>query len=368
METFTIAHILHSFGTGGMEKGVATLVSNSSSHFRHIIICLTRSGGSSRLLPESTEIIEMDKQPGNSIRFFWELSKRLKQLAPNLVHTRNWGGTDGIISARLAGIRSIVHSEHGFGPENPDGNIAKRVWIHRLLSHYVNEYVALSSLLKSWLEDKARIRKPVTQILNGVDTDQFHPGSGIKIRKELDIPLDAFVVGIVASLNTIKDHPTLIKAFKRFQMSTPGAVLLVVGDGPERDRLTDIGGPGIRFLGNRTNIPELMRAFDVFVLPSINEGVSNTILEAMSTGLPVLASRVGGNPELVIDGVTGYLFPSGNIEELGSRLTEYAASENLRQDHGRSGRETVLSNFSVQAMVEQYETIWNRVIHNNTHP
>ena len=363
MTALTVAHILHSFGTGGMEKGVATLVSNSSEQMRHVIICLTQAGNSVRLLPKGTEIIELNKQPGNSIQFYRQLSKVLRQLKPDVVHTRNWGGTDGIIAARLAGIRSVVHSEHGFGPDNPYGTISRRIWIHRLLSPLVKEYIVLSADLREWCTEQVKVKKTVTQIINGVDTAQYTPGDGLVMRKTLDISPDAFVVGIVASLNTIKDHPTLIQAFKIVQAQAKNSILLIAGDGPERSKLKKMGGQGIRFLGNRNDIPKLMKSFDVFALTSINEGISNTILEAMATGLPVVASRVGGNPELVVDGSTGLLFVSKNGGQLASNLLIYAKSEHLRKDHGCKGRQRVEEKFSIQAMVAQYETVWRRVAH-----
>lgn len=360
MKKYTIIHILHSFGTGGMEKGVATLVSNASADMQHIIICLTSSGNSVRLLPEGTRIIELDKSPGNSVKFLLQLSILLKQLMPDVVHTRNWGGTDGIIAARMAGIRAVVHSEHGFGPDNPDGSIATRIWIHRMLSPLVKEYIALSGNLKGWLIEQVKVKNKVTQITNGVNTDQYTPGNDSAMRNSLEIPQDAFVVGIVATLNTIKDHPTLIQAFKKVKAEKTNSVLLIVGDGPERSQLESMGGQGIRFLGNRNDIPELMRIFDVFSLTSINEGISNTILEAMATGLPVVATRVGGNSELVTENVTGRLFTPKDSAQLASILLNYAVSDDLRMDHGSQGRKSARMKFSLQTMVEKYEKVWRK--------
>ena len=122
-----IVHVVYSFGTGGMEKGVATLIQNASSDMEHAVVCLTSSGDTVRLLPEGTQIIELNKAPGNSLLFFLKLTRTLKDLHPDVVHTRNWAGTDGIIAARFAGIRSVVHSEHGFGSENPTGKNRKRI-------------------------------------------------------------------------------------------------------------------------------------------------------------------------------------------------------------------------------------------------
>ena len=344
-----------------MEKGVATLVRNGSQNVEHIIICLTQSGEMARLLPPGTKIIELKKSPGNSACFLWQLSKKLKQLNPDIVHTRNWAGTDGIIAARLAGIRSVVHSEHGFGSDNPTGMNLRRIWVYRFISRWVQEYICVSKPLRRWLIEQVRVSKPVTQIYNGVDTEVYRPGPETYMRQKLGISEKAFVVGIVASLNAIKDHPTLIRAFNLLRQQEPESILLIVGNGPERSKLESLAGPGVFFLGNRDDVPEIMRILDVFVLSSVNEGISNTILEAMATGLPVVASNVGGNPELVVDGVTGKLFPSGDIEALASELLAYSTSPGLRLHHGSQGRDRAISLFSIKAMVESYEAVWERV-------
>jgi len=359
-KNYRIVHILHSFGTGGMEKGVATLVEHASPNFEHIIICLTTSGNTSRLLPSGTKVIELNKPKGNSIRFLYRLSKLLKKLDPDIVHTRNWAGTDGIIATRLAGIRSVVHSEHGFGSENPTGMNSRRIWFHKWLSLWVKEYICVSTPLKRWLIEHVGVRRPVTQIYNGVDTEVYRPGPGILMRRKLGISQQAFVIGIVASLNAIKDHPTLIRAFNVLRQQEPESILLIVGNGSERSKLESLAGTGVFFLGNREDVPEVMRALDVFVLSSVNEGISNTILEAMATGLPVVASNVGGNPELVVDGVTGSLFPSGDVEALSSALLDYFKSPGLRLQHGNQGRERAVAHFSIKAMVESYEAVLKR--------
>ncbi|MBE9547274.1 MAG: glycosyltransferase [Proteobacteria bacterium] len=348
-----------------MEKGVATMIRNASANFEHIIICLTKSGNMARLLPPGTEIIELKKSPGNSACFLWQLSKKLKQLNPDIVHTRNWAGTDGIIAARLAGIRSVVHSEHGFGSENPTGINSRRIWLHKWLSRWVKEYICVSTPLKRWLIERVEVRRPVTQVYNGVDTEVYRPGPGMRMRRKLGISQKAFVIGIVASLSAIKDHPTLIRAFNVLRQQEPESILLIVGDGPERSKLESLAGHGVFFLGNRDDIPEVMQALDVFVLSSVNEGISNTILEAMATGLPVVASNVGGNPELVVDGVTGSLFPSGDVEALSSALLDCFKSPGLRLQHGSQGRERAVAHFSIKAMVESYETVWKRVAYVN---
>jgi glycosyltransferase involved in cell wall biosynthesis len=134
--------------------------------------------------------------------------------------------------------------------------------------------------------------------------------------------------------------------------------LLVVGDGPERDKLEGMAGEGIRFLGQRDDTEAVYRALDLFVLPSENEGISNTILEAMASGLPVIAGRIGGNPELIEDGVNGTLFSPGDMESLPEKMGVYLQNPTIATDHGMAARETTVNRFTIDKMVSAYEGVW----------
>jgi sugar transferase (PEP-CTERM/EpsH1 system associated) len=344
-----------------MEKGVATLIKHSADSVDHVVLCLTRGGTSARFLPAGAEVIELGKRPGNSPRFLLRLVRVLRGLRPCVVHTRNWPGLDGLIAARLAGIRHVVHGEHGLGSDDPTGLDPKRLLVRRALRCWPREYTCVSRSLERWLCDVVRVPRPVTRILNGVDTAVYRPGSGVLARQGLGISEGAFVVGIVARLDAIKDHPTLFTAYTRVRATVPHARLLVAGDGPERGRLEASAPEGVRFLGDLGNVANLLRAFDVFVLPSANEGISNSILEAMASGVAVVASRVGGNSELVEDGVTGTLFPAGDAEALASAVLAYAASKYMRVDHGSRGRRRAEEQFGMDAMVRGYLKVWERV-------
>jgi glycosyltransferase involved in cell wall biosynthesis len=224
----------------------------------------------------------------------------------------------------------------------------------------VAEYTCVSRDIERWLRDDVRIRKRITQIYNGVDIDRFRPRADSRVRAELGIGAHAFVAGIVARLDPIKDHETLLESFARLHEKRPDSVLLVVGEGPHADALQRLAGPGVRLLGHREDVPELMGALDVFVLPSRNEGISNTILEAMAAGLPVVASRVGGTPELLDDGVEGRLFDAGDVGGLFEALRGYLDDASLRESHGAAGRARVCERASIRAMVEAYEAVWRR--------
>lgn len=356
-----VVHVLHSLGTGGMEKGVTTVVRNASPRVRHSVLCLSTSGPMAQRLPPHTPVVEMHKPPGNSSHFLWRLSRQLLEMDADVVHTRNWGGMDGIVAARLAGVRGVVHGEHGWDVGDVAGKKWRRRWVRKLLSRWVREFTCVSRDLERWLRDDLRIRRPVTQVYNGVDTDVFAPGEQPSpLRAELGLPAGAFVLGSVGRLDPIKDHPTLFRAVASLRERGLPAELLVVGDGPERERLEGLAGGGVHLLGDRRDVPELLRALDVFALTSQNEGLSNTILEAMASGLPVVATRVGGNPELVEDGRSGVLVDVGRPEALADALAAYVDLAR-RRAHGEAGRARVLERFSVRQMVDGYERVWMRV-------
>ncbi len=347
-------HILHSFSTGGMEKGIASLVQTTNAEFEHIIICISQTGRSEELLPVGTQVISLRKSDGNSIGFIIKLAKILKKLNPDVVHTRNWGGLDGVLAARLAGISAIIHGEHGWGVIDPMGLKLKRVLIRRFISVMIKEYTCVSKQMVQWLCKDIQVKKPVTQIYNGVDFERYTPVEKTNNKS-------GKVIGVVGRLDPIKDHPTLFKAFQSVRKEISDVKLLVIGDGPEREKLEKIAGNGIVFLGNRRDIPELLKTLDVFVLPSLNEGISNTILEAMASGLPVIATNVGGNPEIVENEITGSLFFPGDWKTLANLLTRYLQDDQLRHNYGSQGRKQVLKKYSMEKMTSQYVSVWKRI-------
>lgn len=361
MKKIRVVHVLHSFGTGGLEKGVATIINHATDLFEHIVLCLSTSGETKRLLPVGTKICELHKPSGNSLLFILKLARALKQLAPDVVHTRNWGGIDGIIAARLVGIESVIQGEHGWDMNDSKGLNRRRLWVRKFLSSWVKEYTCVSKDMERWLKNNVKVRRRVTQIYNGVDTKVYYPSYGNPdLRQEFRMPEDTFIIGTVGRLDLIKDHPTLFQAVKTAGENHNSLRLLVVGDGPERSRLEKIAPKGVHFLGNRANIPDIMRALNLFVLTSLNEGISNTILEAMATGMPTVVTTVGGNPELVKDGITGTLVPPSDPVTLASALCAYIKNPKMRTTHGKAGRICAEKHFSIENMVKNYEGVYRR--------
>ena len=362
MQKIKVLHVLHSFGIGGMEKGIAMLINHASPDFEHQILCLTQSGDSKHLIPATIPIYEMHKPAGNSLRFIAQLSGKIRQIKPDVVHTRNWGGMDAIIAARLVGCRAVVHGEHGWGMDDPQGNNPKRKLLRRWLSLGVTEFTAVSQQIKVWLERDVRVFRPVSQIYNGVDVPVFQPEPRQQsVRQELDLSESALLIGTVGRLDPIKDHTGLIESFKRLRELVPGCQLLIAGDGPEQHKLDLMVGDGIHLLGMRTDVADILKSLDVFVLPSLNEGISNTILEAMAAGLPVVATAVGGTPELIQSGNNGLLVPARDYSAFSEAVSCYLSSSELRAEHGRHNLEIIQNKFSIDTMVSGYELVWRRV-------
>ena len=292
------------------------------------------------------------------------LARTLRRLRPDVVHSRNWGALDAVLAARLVRVPVVIHGEHGREVADPAGLNPRRNRIRRALSPLVDRFVTVSHDLERWLVHTVGIagRKVVT-IHNGVDTDRFTDEGRCPVgRAALGVADDALVIGTVGRLDPVKDQQGLLDAFAALPRPDRG-VLVVVGDGPCRDALAaraaepDLAGR-VRLLGERADVATALSGFDVFALPSIAEGISNTILEAMACGLPVVATRTGGNPELVVEGVTGALVPVGDRGALARALGAYADDAHLRGLHGKAGRARAVEQFSLARMTRRHRELY----------
>jgi glycosyltransferase involved in cell wall biosynthesis len=206
-------------------------------------------------------------------------------------------------------------------------------------------------------------------ILNGVDINKYSPPADIKaIRNSLSIPLEAFVVGFVGRLDPVKDISTLLKAFSTVeQLLTSPVCLLIVGGG---NQLTDLKraveelgiSKSVIFKGEMQNIPEIMQCMDLFALTSISEGMPMTLLEAMATGLPTVATRVGGVPDLIKDNENGYLADVKDSDAVAKIICSYAQNPEMRKIHGHNARMTAVSEYSISTMVSQYDIMYKSLI------
>lgn len=375
-----VMHVIHRLDFGGLENGLVNLINGMPSDcFRHVIVCLAGFNPDfrQRLRRADTWVIPLDKRPGKDLAVYHRAWRVMRQLRPDIVHTRNFGTVDLQWIAAVAGIVKRVHGEHGWEASDPRGIDRRKLRIRRACRPVITRYTAVSRDIARWLEREVGIGPDrIRQLGNGVDTTRFSPAPNLPSRDRSAGPLseadrlgtsrrggnalgEIVTLGSVGRLDPVKNHSALLKAFASLQRHVPSLRLTIVGDGPLRGSLeAEVRALGVAdlvaFTGLRSDTPELMRRFDILVQPSVNEGISNTILEAMATGLPVVASRVGGNPELIADEVTGRLYDPSDSTGLEKALIPYVVESTLRQAHGRAARERVVQNFSLGAMVTRY--------------
>ena len=371
-----VLHVIHHLVTGGMENGLVNLINNMpESRFRHAVACIEDfSDFRNRLVRTDTEVCALHRSRIGTWRLRRALYQLCRRLKPAIVHSRGMSGLDALLPARLSGVRRCIHGEHGWDVNDLFGANLKPIVLRRLHSPLIDRYITVSQDFKRYLIDKVHVRpERIATICNGVDTAKFCPAAckPLAIAPRGFMGPESVVVGTVGRLQPVKDQATLIRAFAQLAHSDAAIKakirLVIVGDGPLRDALTRlVDDLDIRcitwFAGNGQDVSQVLRLFDVFVLPSLAEGISNTILEAMATGLPIVATQVGGNPELVQDGVNGRLIPSADGQMLVKFLAEYLNHPTLRRDHGAASRRLAVAKFSLKSMLETYQAEYETVL------
>jgi sugar transferase (PEP-CTERM/EpsH1 system associated) len=380
-----IAHLIDRLGMGGLENGLVNLLNNMpAGRYRHVIVCVRDSVGfedsdfHARIKAPDVKIISIGKRDGKDLGHYLRLYRTLKALRPDLVHTRNLGSLEGQLIAAMAGVRRRVHGEHGREIGDLSGTRLKYNLLRKVLRPLVGHYIAVSRDLQQWLVERIGARPArVSCIGNGVDSVHFHPrlGPAASVGPAGFMCDGAFVIGSVGRMAAVKDFASLVQAFllliaedKFKEKGVPSRLrLIIAGDGPCRaaclDMLADAGVADLAWLpGARDDVAQLMRAMDVFVLPSLAEGSSNTILEAMASGLPVVATEVGGNPDLVQAGWTGALVPPMAPSLLAAAISPYYRTVGLARRHGARGRRVVLAEHSLTAMTGAYTALYDTML------
>jgi sugar transferase (PEP-CTERM/EpsH1 system associated) len=376
MKSPLVAHIIYRLGVGGLENGLVNLINRTPpDRYRHAVICLKDATDFRQRVAGDVPVYELNRSEGQDFKVYARVYRLLCQLRPAIVHTRNLAALECQMPAWFAGTPVRVHGEHGWDVFDPDGTNRKYQWLRRFLKPLVHRYVPLSCHLESYLREKIRVpEKKMARICNGVDTSVFHPAPDGK-PSIADCPFQSregqILIGTVGRMHGVKDQLTLVKAFIGLLEWRPELRaklrLLLVGDGPLREQarqmLESAALERLAWLpGERSDIADILRGLDIFVLPSRAEGISNTILEAMASGLPVIATEVGGNPELVVNGVTGMLVPK---EDPGAMTTALETSLNdpgMITAHGTAGQKRVVESFSLDGMVSRYLALYDELL------
>jgi len=370
-----IAHVVYRFDVGGLENGLVNLLNGlPAERFRHAVVAMTEvTDFRHRVSRNDVQFISLRKGPGHGVRLWPALYRVFRELRPDIVHTRNLAPLEACVPAWAAGVPARVHGEHGFDVGDLDGSSRAYRITRRLYRPFVSHFIALSRPIEDYLRNAVGVRPAaISQIYNGVDVQRFAARAGQRLPID-DSPFNSpmlWVCGSVGRLAEVKDQAALIRALARLHRSSNVARermrLAIVGDGPLRQELRQLAAQegvadSVWMPGARSDIGHVMAGLDVFALPSLSEGISNTLLEAMSSSRAVVATAVGGNVELVDDGVNGTLTTPSDPGSLDAALLGYFMDPARAHLHGLAARAAVEARFSLDRMVADYAAVYERM-------
>jgi len=363
MPPLRILHVVHSLDAGGMENGVVNVSGAlSAAGFEMHVCCLARGGRFVERFPDRARVHILDKPEGFSLATVAALSRLIRQLSPDVIHTHNFGP---LIYAALAGGHSILHGEHG--ELTPSELAPHRRLLRRFLYRRTARIHTVSHSLRECLFRHGFPAAKIDVVVNGVDTASFQPGPKTDARREAGLPADALLLGLIGRFGPYKRHVALIDAFDQLAPAHPTIALLFVGAGgpleeaTRRRATTSAFASRIHFAGFQADPRVWYRAIDLLVIPSTNEGLSNALLEAMACGIPALCHTACGNQDVIQEAVNGFLRDLTTPQQLLNTLAAVLADPASLAALGRAARLTVESRFTFTAMVAGYERLYSQV-------
>lgn len=360
----TVMHVILTLDMAGMEHVVYNLTKNLNKDlFKVIIVVILKRG----LLAAEAEkhgikVISAKRM----LRFMpfiypYELIRLIRKIKPDIIHSHSGCWHYSSLAARFCKVPVAIYTEHG--RTFPDPKLI--IFCDRLYFGFTDKLVTVSEYLTRYMQKIVGLDyKRIIQIENGVDTKLFYNASNNqRTLQTLGLSPDDHIIGIVARLEPVKDHLTLLNAFAMVIKTVPNCKLLIIGNGSQKQNIekqiqTLKLSEKVLLLGERKDIPELLSIMDIFVLSSLSEGTSLTLLEAMASEKPVVATNVGGNGKVVIDNETGFLVPPGEPSIMAEKIIKLLSNRNLINEMGIRGRNRVLERFSLDKMVKEYEKLY----------
>jgi len=367
-----ILHVVDSWAVGGLQNGLFNLIERMDpSRYEHVVCAMRPAGGGDAFSTGRAQMASLSAKDSASRFQIPALARVIRQVNPDIVHTRNWGTWEAQAAACYAASCARIHSEHGIDWDTTAHEPLRRILFRRLAFQMAHRVLSVSSQLRDLHARRTGFpARRITVVHNGVDGSRFSPdpSARARLRRELELGEEEFCIGCVGNLIPVKDHMTTLRAVDRFAQCGRPWRLLIVGDGPLLSALTEfVNGRQdckgrVMFLGKSNRVADLLNAMDAYVLSSLTEGISNSVLEAMATGLPVVVSATGGNPEVVVSGESGLLFPVGDERRLAELLRMLQTQRELRQRLGRNALRRVREEFSLDSMVKRYTDIYENLV------
>lgn len=360
-----IVHVTFDMRIGGAERVIHNLVEHTdTSKYDVSVFCLNQPIGPFGLIlqEDGHKVTAFDRKPGFDVSLVGDIRRRLMNDGIQVVHCHQYTPyVYGLIAAKILGCK-VIFTEHG--RFYPDERKIKRVLINPALCRFTDHVTAISAATREALvafENFPRSRIEV--IYNGINGSRSKVLPNLKLKRSLGISEDAFVMGTVARLDSIKNHNMMIKALKIVRKSHPEAFLIIVGDGPERERLERLVSElnlssYVIFTGFKEDTHLFYSIMDIFLLTSFSEGTAMTLLEAMASSLPCVVTKVGGNPEIVEDRITGFVIPSDDEITLADKINTFLGDTSLRKNMGEAARIRFEERFTVDKMVRAYEKLY----------
>ena len=375
MRTVKILYIIGTLDLGGAERQLVALAKGlDRSRFLPLVFCLTATGPLAADLEEAgieakcfgLRGLKVWRNPIRIARYLLALFTDLKKEEPEIVHGLLFHAYIlGTFAAKIARVPIVITSRRSLGhfkAGKPHSLLAER-----LVNRMTDLIIANSEAVKQDVVRQEKVEpSKVRVVYNGIDPSLYDVPADPALRASLGIPEEAKVVGVIANLIHYKGHCFLLQAWQTVKQKIPGARLLLIGDGPLRGELEALVKElhleeEVLFLGSRQDIPQLLALMDVAVLPSLEEGFPNAVLEAMAAGKPVVATNVGGVPEAIIHEETGFLVPPKDPKALADAIIRVLSDPELAMNMGKAGRDRVIREFSLDRMVRSIEQVYEEL-------
>lgn len=372
-----ITHFVENLERGGLERVVIDMIhaQRAAGHECRVICLFERGALANELTSHGVTVEPCGKRSGFDIAAVRRARMFLSQWPGGVLHTHNAAAHYHAVLASVGlHLQGTVNTRHGMGEANPR---SRREWFYRQVMPLTDCTVAVCEAARQLFSaNGVRPRSRLLSIPNGIPVERFNaasPEAHAQLAMQLKLPLSSRIIGTVGRLQAVKDQAALIQALPRVRERMPGVALVLIGDGPLRRDLEQVAHrenvtDAVRFLGDRNDVDRLLPGLDVFALSSLSEGYSVALLEACAVGLPIIATDVGGNREIVRDKINGLLVPSQNVSILASALVQMLQSPDAAKEMGRVGRTWALTEASVKTMTDRYLQLYTSLADTHREP